>query len=123
MKRMRLLPLVATLFAGGCFPIDLDVNAKGELLIPRQEGFFLYQPRTGEVRKVAGAGGGTPVFARFSPAGDEALLVVKVRHDFSTEFRFDLVPLKGGKARTMFRTTTREPGNVHFSPDGSQVAI
>ncbi|MCI0377497.1 MAG: hypothetical protein L0215_07820 [Gemmataceae bacterium] len=109
------------LSAAGCFPIDLHVNAQGEMLIPRQEGFFLFQARTGKLTALEHAQDGLPVFGRFSPAGTEAVLVRKVRKDFVDQFRFDLVSLKDGKSRSLF--TMRDAGNVHFSPDGSQLAV
>jgi Tol biopolymer transport system component len=114
------LLLVVPFFLAGCFPIELDVNGKGEMLIYRQEGFFLYHPASGKVTRVAGTGGGVPVFARFSPNGKDALCVVKDgRH--AEEFRFDLVRLDGTGARTLCRA--ENAAYASFSPDGAQLAI
>jgi Tol biopolymer transport system component len=117
---IRWFLLASLVFLGGCFPIELDVNSKGEMLIYRQEGFFLFHPATGKVTRITGAGGGVPVFARFSPNGKDVLCVVKDGRHIK-EFRFDLVRLDGTGTRTLCRA--EHAAYASFSPDGTQLAI
>ncbi|MCI0377498.1 MAG: hypothetical protein L0215_07825 [Gemmataceae bacterium] len=120
MRKLRFFPLVGLLFLPGCFPIELDVNSKGEVIVFRQEGFFLFHPASGQAKPIAGPAGGMPVFARFSPNGKDALLVVRAVRG-RDDFRFDLTPLEGGDPRTVFRAT--QTAHVQFSPDGTQLTI
>ena len=114
MNRLKYCPLVGLLLLTGCFPIELDVNGQGELLVPRQEGFFLFNPQTRKTTALTGPGEGQPVFGRFAPGGKEVLLVVK---DKIGRFRFDLMPLPNGPARTVFFAD--EAAYTLFSPDAS----
>src|SRR5262245_4947733 len=118
MKRLRFSALLVCCLAG-CVPVDLDVNSKGEMIIPREEGFFLYHPGKGQVTQLKGGPAGQPVAARLAPSGTEALLVVKDPDDGN--FRCDLVPLGGGKGRTLSKAT--KVGNLQFSPDGARLAV
>ena len=121
MKRV----LAAALFCSfaGCVPVDLQVNSKGELIIPREEGFFRYDPAGGKVVLLPDPPPGKPVCARLTSSGTEVLLVTKTREpgEFRDVFRCELVPMAGGKGRTLYRS--REVGNVQFSPDGAQLAV
>jgi hypothetical protein len=119
-RTIRLLLVASVVFLGGCFPIELDVNSKGELLIYRQEGFFLFHPASGKVTRVTGVGGGVPTFARFSPNGKEVLCVVKDDRRIE-DTRFDIVNLDGSGRRTLCRA--EKPAYVSFSPDGAQLAM
>src|SRR5258708_403676 len=80
MKRFRLFPVLVCCLAG-CVPVDLEVNRKGEMIIPREDGFFRYQPGTRQVTQVEGGPAGQPGFARFAPSGTDVLLVVKGRDE------------------------------------------
>ena len=95
---LLLLLALFSLSLSGCFPLALDVNEKGEMLIYRQEGFFIFHPASGKVTPFAAASGRIPVFAKFSPNGKDALLVTDSGGD---NYRFDLAPLAGGQARTI----------------------
>jgi len=119
MPRSQILLVAVLLSTVGCFPIELDVR-DGKLLIPREEGFFVYHPPAGKISRVAPAEGGKPVFARFSPDGKEILTVVKTAQGFN-EFRFAISPLAGGKPREVFKG--ENCAYVRYSPDGSQLAI
>jgi len=116
----RLLPLFALLLLASCFPVELDVNENGQLLIVRQEGYFLFDPASGKVRRVRGAVGGKPVYARFSPNGKEMLAVVEAKDGFN-EFQFYITPLDGGKERKIYRA--QNTVFTRYSPDGKQLAI
>ena len=41
----------------GCLPIELDVSPTGQLIITRQEGWFLFDPASGKVTKVRDTAG------------------------------------------------------------------
>src|SRR5262249_43237769 len=105
----------------GCFPLERDVNKDGQILIARQEGFFPYDPATGKVKKLRGAEGAKPVFARFAPGGKEFLAVSKVKAGFGEEFVFVVAPLDGGAGREVFRG--KDCAYVRYSPDGTRLAI
>jgi hypothetical protein len=120
MATTRLWP-VGFIFLAGCFPLELDVNSKGEVLIYRQEGFLVYHPASGKVTPVAGPRKGFPAFARFAPDGKNLLLVVKDGSMPGQGFRFDLVPRDGGPGRTLYRGD--KTTYTHFASSGSQLAI
>lgn len=117
MSRRTLLPALALLLLAGCFPVELDVR-DGKLLIPREEGFFTFDPASGKATKVAGPEGGKPVFARFSPDGKEVLTVVKTGG--FNEFRFVISPI-GGKGREVYKA--ENTAYVLYSPDGANLGI
>lgn len=114
--------MVLALNMTGCFPIDLDVNAQGELLIPRQEGFFVYQPLTGKASLVKEAGDGKPLFGRFSADGSQVLLIDQKTEGFDKKYRFQIMPIKEGKPRIVYETD-KASLNVLFAPDGSQLLV
>jgi hypothetical protein len=123
--RLRTLILLPLLLLAGCFPIELDVR-DGKLLIPREEGFFTFDPATGKAVRVAGTEDGKPVFARFSPDGKEVLTVVMEggsREVFGPgpEFRFLVRPIDGGKAREVYKGI--RAANVLYSPDGANLGV
>jgi hypothetical protein len=123
--RLRTLILLPLLLLAGCFPIELDVH-DGKLLIPREEGFFTFDPATGKAVRVAGAEDGKPVFARFSPDGKEVLTVVieggsREALGPGPEFRFLVRPIDGGKAREVYKGNFA--ANVLYSPDGANLGV
>jgi dipeptidyl aminopeptidase/acylaminoacyl peptidase len=122
MKLFRVSILLVCCSAG-CIPVDLEVNSKGEMIIPREDGFFRFHPGTGQVTQIQGGPPGQPVGARFNPSGTEVLLVAKGRDEktFEDSFRCDLLPLGGGKGRTVYKAAN--VGNLQFSPDGTQLAV
>jgi hypothetical protein len=121
MKRFEFLPLLLLFGAAGCLPIDLDVNDKGEMLIPRQEGVFLYEWKTGKMTQLPWTGDGNLALARFAP-GNDLLLAARVKEGFLGETRVELAPIKGGKPRILFKTS-RDISAVQLSPDGTQLAV
>jgi hypothetical protein len=121
MSRLRFLALLPLLLLAGCFPIELDVR-DGKLLIPREEGFFVFDPAAGKAAKVAGPEGGKPVFARFAPDGKEVLTVSKADEGFKTLFRFVIRPIGGdGKGREVYKA--ENTAYVLYSPDGANLGI
>jgi hypothetical protein len=119
MSRRGTLILLPLLALAGCFPIELDVR-DGKLLIPRQEGFFVFDPASGKAAKVAGPEDGKPVFARFSPDGKEVLTVLKTAAGFN-EFIFRVSPAGGGKGRDIYKA--ENTAYVLYSPDGASLAV
>jgi dipeptidyl aminopeptidase/acylaminoacyl peptidase len=103
----------------GCFPLEIDVNEKGELLVYRSEGFFLFNPRTRKTTPILGPGADKPAFARFHPNGREILTVVADGAD--GDHRFDLVSLVDGTSRTLYRSGTC--CYARFSPSGRRLAV
>jgi hypothetical protein len=118
MTRPHWLFLLPLLLLAGCFPIELDVR-DGKLLIPREEGFFIFDPAAGKATRLAGAEDGKPVFARFSPEGTEVLTVVKAGG--FNEFRFLIRPAGGGKAREVYKA--ENTAYVLYSPDGAHLGV
>src|SRR6476646_10376227 len=112
--RLRHACFLTVLYLAGCFAIELDVNSKGQLLVARQEGFFLVDPAKREVTRIQAAQTGTePVYARFAPNGKQVLTVAK--SGFNT-FQFSLVDLDGKNEKTVLKVD--QAANVRFSPDG-----
>ncbi len=102
----------------GCFPVELDVNGKGEILAPRQEGFFVYNSATRTANLLDTPRGGRPVFARFMPDGRKALLVTKLPGE---QYRFDLAGNDNNTPKTIY--TGRNTAYALFSPDGKYLAV
>lgn len=119
-RARRTLLAAALLLTAGCLPVELDVTPEGGLVISRQEGWFLYQPTTGDVTKLRTAGADLPVFARLSPDGRQLLTVAEVAGGTS-QFDLRIGPLGGEDSRLLLRT--RNPTYLLFSPDGSQIAL
>lgn len=120
MSKSSLACLVGSLlFVAGCFPVELDVNGNSELLVARQEGFFVYDPASHKASMLLAAKGERPVFARFAPDGRQALLVTNTRS--IDEYRFAVMNLPGSTPRTIY--TGRNTALALFSPDGKYLAV
>jgi Tol biopolymer transport system component len=74
MKRFVPAILAAVVLAAGCFPVLLDIDAQGRLLVPRSEGLFLYDTKTSKAQFLGRAATGTAAWARWSPDGQFVLL-------------------------------------------------
>jgi dipeptidyl aminopeptidase/acylaminoacyl peptidase len=120
MRKLHLLGALAICFLAGCFPIELDVR-DGKVLIPREEGFFIYDTATGKVEKIADNSGGKPVFARYSPDGKEILTVVKTKGGFDDLFVFTIISRSGGQGREIHKAANC--AYAAFSPDGTKLAV
>lgn len=118
---MRRVMIAGLLLAGlaGCFPLELDVNDKGELLIARQEGFFVFDPAAKTVRPILGPGIDSAVFARFSPDGKHILAVFEEFADMN--HRFELVSLADSSRKVFYKGA--KGLNARFSPGGETLAI
>ena len=71
MKRMIPILLLAMMLPA-CTPIDLSVSKDGKILIPREGGFYSFDPATATAVKLAPAKKAT--FGLYSPSGQGALL-------------------------------------------------
>ncbi|HEY4258770.1 MAG TPA: hypothetical protein VGM98_01365 [Schlesneria sp.] len=119
MAKNRVLCALGLLLLVGCFPIELDVNKEGHLLVTRQEGFFVVDPSSKKVKLIQKATeGAEPSYARFSPDGKQVLTVSK--SGFQT-FDFSLVTVANGKAKQIFQVDSA--ANARFSPDGKYIAV
>ncbi len=90
-----LLVIVACSLIAGCFPIELSVSPRGDVLIARQEGFVRYDPKTGEVTNLYKPSG-IPVFGVYLPKGNGAFLAASADEDeFQPEIDIALVEASG----------------------------
>lgn len=120
MRKLQILAVLALSLVAGCFPIELDVR-DGKVLIPREEGFFIYDTSTGKVEKIADNSRGRPVFARYSPDGKEVLTVVKTKSGFEDVFVFSIQPRSGGPSREVHKSANC--AYAAFAPDGLKLAV
>jgi Tol biopolymer transport system component len=89
---MRRLTLVLAALAAGCFPVLVDVDRNGRALIPRQEGVFAVDLKSGgKAELITKPIKGLPTWARWSPDGERVLVaeILKDRHQ-SALFVIDL---------------------------------
>ena len=66
MKRTATVLVTVLALVAGCFPVLLDVR-DGQVLIPRQEGVFSFDLKSGKTVRVAERGQGDPAWACWSP--------------------------------------------------------
>ncbi len=123
LRKMTMLAAAAVMIAlTGCLPIELDVSPNGQMLIPRQEGLFQYDPATGEAAQVATGDGGEPAFAMYIP-NSEAMLLVRAGGGGGMgggSFNFTVVDPKGG-ARQVHSASNVTYATV--APDGKHIAL
>lgn len=111
--------VVAVLLAAGCFPILLDVDAQGRILIPRAEGVFVCDAATGKTTLLArSTGEGQPAWARWSPDGKMALVAMVIGDNDET--RLAVVNAKG-KATEIGRF--KAVATALWAPDGKSVTV
>jgi Tol biopolymer transport system component len=96
MKKVILLVAAMGFVVAGCFPILLHVNDKGQVLIPRAEGVFSLDAKTGRVARVAKCDGAA--WARWSPDGKTVLLAAKSGNDKTT---ISVQDASGGAAKKL----------------------
>jgi Tol biopolymer transport system component len=122
MARMAMwLGVAALALAAGCFPVLLDVDAQGRVLVPRHEGVFAVDLKTGQGRCVmSSSAAASPAWARWSPDG-KAAMVVSVSSDADNKFLLDVVTLDDGKSRRVAELDTA--ALALWSPDGKSVSV
>ncbi|MBT3278109.1 MAG: hypothetical protein HN909_03990 [Phycisphaerales bacterium] len=64
--------LLLSMFLSACTPIDLSVSKDGKILIPREGGFYSFDPATSKAELLSPAKKAT--FGLYSPSGKGALL-------------------------------------------------
>lgn len=123
MTRMQRIVLAFLVAIPGCFPIDLDTNNKGDLLIPREEGFFLYDWRLGKTTRLPWHGNGLPVYARLAPNATDVVLASSIQKGLAKEFRLEVMPIQGGEPRLLYKTDKKNGHSAVLSPDGKKLAV
>jgi Tol biopolymer transport system component len=111
--------LVALLLAS-CFPVELHVSRDGRILIPREEGVFTIDARSGKVVNLYAPKAGVPVFARFAPDGKRILAVVQAGDKMPPSHKYNVVS-PGGKAKTLFKGPSGT--YARWCPDGKRIAL
>ena len=106
----------------GCFPVELSVSPDGAIVIPRQEGFFVYDPAKGAVKSLYAPKDGKPVFAQYSPDGKQVLLVSTGKgQGMGDGFVAAVMPAGGGEAKQVYAG-----GNLTYaqwSRDGKSITF
>jgi len=122
MKRMAVwLGVTALAVAAGCVPVLLDVDAKGRALVPRHEGVFAVDLKTGQGQLVMrSSAAASPAWARWSPDG-KAAMAVSVSSDADNKFLLDVATLGDGKSRRVAELETA--ALALWSPDGKAVSV
>jgi len=75
-RLLILSTLALAAFVAGCFPILLDVDKTGRVLIPRQEGVFILDAKAERAQLLYKPPAGTCAWARWSPNGKQVLVGV-----------------------------------------------
>jgi len=116
MKRTATVLVAAMGLMAGCFPVLLDVR-DGQVLIPRQEGVFSFDLKSGETVRVAERGQGDPAWACWSPDGTKAL-VADMGENNKTTLR--IVDVKTHKASPLAQLGAT--ACVLWAPDSKSVS-
>lgn len=119
MKRTMLLCAALVVLAAGCFPLLLDVDGKGNVLIPRTEGLFSYNVISGKATLVARPDEGTPAWARWSPDGSRVLLAEAIGDNNKTALY--VVGADGADRKELGQFGAM--GIALWSPDGKRVTF
>ena len=118
MTRLVVGALVVAVLAAGCFPILLDVNQQGQVLIPRKEGFFVYDVKSGKTTLLAKSSGKTsPAWGRWSPDGLTAF-VAAVTSDDKTVLA--VIDVKSGATKEVDRAG--QVALAFWSADGKKIS-
>lgn len=116
--RTRLVALAALVLVAGCFPVLLSVDKAGRVLIPRQEGVFSFDLKSGKTELVAKAAKGEPAWARWSPDGTK-VLVGEVSQD-NSKTSLSIVDMKTRLAKPL--ADLEATACALWSPDGKSVS-
>lgn len=109
----------AAALLGGCLPIELSVSPDGQILIPRQEGFFALDPAQGSVKAVYRPKSAKPAFGLYAPDGKSILAITQGRS--SSSFDLHIVPVGGGEAKSLGSLSNMT--YARWSPDGKRLAV
>jgi len=123
-KLMLVAMMAATATLGGCLPIELDVSPDGQVLVPREEGLFQYDPATGKATQLAQPADGQPAFALYIPESKDKLLITGGGSGGSpmggSGFTFNVLDPRG-KSRVVYSGSNVTYASV--SPDGKHIGI
>jgi dipeptidyl aminopeptidase/acylaminoacyl peptidase len=120
LKRTAVLAaVIAACGLGGCFPIELSVSPDGAVVIPRQEGFCVYDSAKGTAKVLYAPKDAKAAFAQFSPDGKQ-VLAISAGGD-SSGFVAAIVPASGGQPRQVY--TGSNLAYAQWSPDGKAIAF
>jgi len=118
MKRFAPVILALAILAAGCFPVLLDIDAQGRLLIPRSEGLFLYDTKTGKAQLLGRAATGSAAWARWSPDGQFILLCSTDEGKMS-----DLSVINAKTRQLKSYGTFSGAAAASWSPDGRTILV
>lgn len=118
MKRWLVGLALAAVLAAGCFPIVLHVDKNGRALIPRPEGIFVLDTRTGDCRLLARPTTGTPVWARWSDDARMVLIALALENRIT-----ELVVYDTRSRRTKSVGKYRALACAFWSPEGKAITV
>lgn len=111
-----LLTLLAV--AAGCMPVELSVSKEGKVLVPRQEGFYVFDVATGQATAITkGSEKEQPAFGVFATDAKSVVTATKA----GGRIRIDTITL----ADKVSKTLCKESNVIYLrlSPDGKTVSI
>ena len=112
----------ATFLLAGCLPVELSVSPSGTIVIPRQEGFCVYDPAAKTAKVVSAPKDQTAVFAQYSPDGKTLLVIGKEAGEGPGQgFIVATMPAQGGEATKVYSGTNIT--YARWSPDGKWIAV
>lgn len=118
MRRFGLAILAAAMLVAGCFPVLLDVDSRGRVLIPRGEGLFLLETKAGKVQMLTRATAGAPAWARWSADGN---LVLLCSTDEGKQSELSVINVKSKQAKSY--GTFSAAACALWSPDGKAITV
>lgn len=105
----------------GCLPVELSVSPDGDVLIPRAEGFVVFQPTDGLVKVWNKPADGQAAFAVYAPDGKSALAIAQASGGgMGKSFRVMLLDVEG-KTKNLF--TRSNITYAQWSPDGKYATV
>ncbi len=105
----------------GCLPVELSTSEDGVFVIPRQEGFFLFDPADASAQRLTAADSGQPALALFAPDDRRVLLVTSTAGTMmGAQSAIRILTLEGGALQTVAEASNM--GYVQWGPQGRQIS-
>ncbi|MCE5277689.1 MAG: hypothetical protein ABFD92_16130 [Planctomycetaceae bacterium] len=118
-----ILLLVSTVFLIGCFPVELSVSKDGQVLIPRQEGFYLLKTAdAAEAKLIYSPKGEKPVWAAFTPDASSVLALSQGKGDMG-DTNYTLRRMGPDASALKALMTASNLLYARVSPDGAKVSL
>jgi Tol biopolymer transport system component len=118
--RIGLFGLVAMVL-GGCLPIELSVSPKGEILVPRSEGYVVLDPAAQAVRLMYDPGEGKAMMAQWRPDGASALALTETSGGgMGANYALSILSPDGSVRKLMDVSNALY---ARWSPDGAHIAV